>query len=290
LASTAGVAYESERLYLLTTLAPNTNVASVVYCYNTLTDSWTTWDTYFKNGVVGPMDKLFLISTTNRLLKERKEQNKLDYTGESSNATSISIASDKLSGLFNFGTVTPEPGDVIVFQSIITRIASATQIGSNYSCTFESVTNILAAQTVVLYKRFKTTIKMSPFTAGATNRHKQFCQLQIHTKEASISTLDISYSNDTFGSSEFTTWKQNTVALQGGWGQLPWGFFPWGLEQGINLTYSTQPAPIVRTYIPLFAQRSTFIQPILEHNAGAEPLNIQSIGFQLRGYGERVSR
>jgi hypothetical protein len=290
LANTAGVAYESERLYLLTTLAPNTTTASVVYCYNTLTDSWTTWDTYFKNGVVGPSDKLFLISVTNRLLKERKEQNKLDYTGESSTATAISISSDKLSGLFNFGSVTPQPGDVIVYQNIITRIETATQVGSNYTCTFESVTNIIDASTVVLYKRFKSTIKLSPFTAGATNRSKQFCQLQIHTKEASISTLDISYSNDTFGSSEFTTWKQNTVALQGGWGQLPWGFFAWGLEQGINLTYSTQPAPIVRTYIPMFAQRSTFIQPILEHNAGAEPLNIQSIGFQLRGYGERVSR
>lgn len=289
-ANTSGVAYESERLYLLTTLAPNTTSASRVYCYNTLTDSWTTWDQYFRQGVVGPEDKLFLISTSNILQKERKNQNKLDYTGESSAATNIAISSNALTGLFNFGSVTPEPGDVVVFGNIINRIRTATQVGGNYQVVFESTSNITTGVAVTLYKRFKTTIKLAPFHAGATNRSKQFCQLQIHTKDASISVLEISYSNDTFGSSEFTTWRQTSVALQGGWGQLPWGFFPWGLEQGINLTYSTQPAPIVRTYIPLFAQRSTFIQPILEHNAGAEPLNIQSIGFQLRGYGERDSR
>jgi hypothetical protein len=114
--------------------------------------------------------------------------------------------------------------------------------------------------------------------------------MQVHTKDPSISELTVSFANDSFGSSEFTTWKQKDIAFQGGWGQLPWGFFPWGLEQGINLTYSTQPSPIVRLYIPLFAQRSTFLQPILQHVQAAEPMHIQSVGFQVRGYGERVSR
>lgn len=289
-ANTSACSYESERLYLLTTLSPNTNTASVVYCYNTLTDAWTTNDQYFKQGIVGPEDKLFLISTGNKILKERKLQNKLDYTGQDYPTTNISMATDKLSGVFSISAVNPQPGDVIVFANLISRIATVTPSGSNFLVTFESVSNISTGNVCTLYQRFKSTIKLSPFHAGQTNREKQFAQFQIHTKEASISTLDISYSNDTFGSSEFTTWKQNNVTQQGGWGQLPWGFFPWGLDQGINLTYSTQPAPIVRTYVPLFAQRSSFIQPILEHNAGAEPLNIQAMGFQVRGYNERVSR
>jgi hypothetical protein len=290
LANTGGVAYESERLYLLTTLAPNTTTASVVYCYNTLTDAWTTWDEFFKQGVVGPEDRLFLISVGNTLKKERKNQNKLDYCGESGAGTNISMDPDGFSGEFNFGSITPEYGDVVVFGDIINRIETATQVGSNYIVNFQTISNISTGNSVVIYKHYKSIIKLSPFHAGQVQRHKQFCQMQVHTKDPSISELTVSFANDSFGSSEFTTWKQKDIAFQGGWGQLPWGFFPWGLEQGINLTYSTQPSPIVRLYIPLFAQRSTFLQPILQHVQAAEPMHIQSVGFQVRGYGERVSR
>lgn len=290
LASTSAVSYESERLYLLTTLAPNTSTPSVVYCYNTLTSSWTTWDQYFAQGIVGPHDKMFLISLANKIVKERKLQNKLDYTAQDFAITAVSIASDKLSGVFSTGSVTPQVGDVVVFSSIISRIETVDFQAPNYRLGFESITNITASASCVLYQKFKSTIKLSPVHAGMVSRHKRFCQMQIHTKDPSISSLVISFANDTFGGSESVNWYQNTVALQGGWGQLPWGFFPWGLEDGINLTYSTQPAPTIRTYIPLFAQRATFIQPVLEHDAGAEPLHIQAIGFQVQGYNERVSR
>lgn len=289
-ANTSACAYESERLYLLTTLAPNTTTASVVYCYNTLTDAWSTWDEYFRQGIVGPNDKLFLINMSNKIKKERKNSNKLDFTGESFAATAVSIDADKLGGVFTTSPVTPQVGDVLVYLNIISRIQSVEAVGGNFKIGFTSVTNIIAAASVVLYRKFDSTIKLSPFHAGAVDRHKQFAQMQIHTKGPDITALDISYSGDTFGSSEFTNWQQNSVGATGGWGELPWGFFAWGLDSGINLTYSTQPATIIRTYVPLFAQRGTFIQPILEHKCGAEPMNIQALGFQVRGYGERVTR
>jgi len=287
---TSGVSYESERLYLLTTLAPNGTTAGVVYVYNTLTDAWTTWDTFFKQGLVGPNDTLYLIDFNDKILKERKNANRLDYTAESYAATCVSVASDGLSGVFTSSLSTPVAGDVFVYNNIISRIQSVTAAGSDFAVVFSSVTNITAAASVVLYKKFDATVKMSPFHAGAIDRHKQFAQLQIHTKGPDITEIDITFAGDTFGSSESTTWRSNTLASTGGWGSLPFGYFPWGLDQGINLTYATQPAPPIRTYVPLFAQRGTFIQTILEHKMGAEPMNIQALGFAVRGYGERVSR
>ncbi len=287
---TSGVGYESERLYLLTTLAPNGTTAGVVYCYNTLTDAWTTWDTYFKQGLVGPNDTLYLIDFSDHIIKERKNSNRLDYTAESYAATNVSVASDGLSGVFTSSLSTPVVGDVFVYNNIISRIQAVSASGSNFSVTFSSVTNITAGASVLLYKKYTATVKMSPFHAGAIDRHKQFSQMQVHTKGPDITEIDITFAGDTFGSSESTTWRANTLASTGGWGGLPWGYFPWGLDQGINLTYATQPAPIIRTLVPMFAARGTFIQTILEHKMGAEPMNIQALGFDVRGYGERVTR
>lgn len=290
LAQTSAVAYESERVYLLTTLEPNTDVASTVYCYNTLTDSWTTWDTLFKNGIVGPSDKLFLIGTGNAIAKERKNQNKLDYTGQDYAVTVTSVASNGMSAVVSFPTSVPQPGDILVSNSVISRIKTVASLGGpSYSLTFYLTTS-LAAGSATHYEKYAATIKFAPFHAGAINRAKQFSQFQVHLRDPGASIFNVTFSNEFFGSSESVDWNAYQLAGQSGWGDLPWGFFPWGLDDGINLTYTTQPAPCVRLYIPRFVQRGVFIQPLLVHDSAGERLSIQEIGYTVRGYGERVSK
>jgi hypothetical protein len=80
------------------------------------------------------------------------------------------------------------------------------------------------------------------------------------------------------------------ASASGGWGFEPWGFFPWGLADGIDIQYLTQPALIVRLYVPLFQQRNTFIQPYLVHRQGGESLDIQAMSWAMRAYAERVSK
>jgi hypothetical protein len=88
--TTSAVGYESERLYLLSVKRPNTlsAVADVTYCYNYLTEAWTSWtgtNKVFFNGFLRPSDdKLYLIPTLaqNKIVKERKDQNLVDYTGQ----------------------------------------------------------------------------------------------------------------------------------------------------------------------------------------------------------------
>jgi hypothetical protein len=83
---TSGIAYESERLYILTTLEPNTG-AVVAYCYNYLTDAWTSWDgtaLAYSGYVSGITDKIAHVYAADRkdIIGERKTQTKIDYSGQ----------------------------------------------------------------------------------------------------------------------------------------------------------------------------------------------------------------
>lgn len=88
--NTSAMGYESERLYLLSVKRPNTSsvVADVTYCFNYLTESWTSWlgaNKVFFNGLLRPSDdKIYMIPTLaqNKIVKERKQQNLVDYTGQ----------------------------------------------------------------------------------------------------------------------------------------------------------------------------------------------------------------
>src|SRR5690606_35806236 len=87
---TYAVGYESERLYILSTIKPNTTnaVANQVYVYNYLTDQWTNIvedKIIFSCAHLSKLDdKIYFIpsESPNEITKERKEQNRIDYTAQ----------------------------------------------------------------------------------------------------------------------------------------------------------------------------------------------------------------
>jgi hypothetical protein len=285
---TAGVAYETERLYLLSTILPNDTTNTVVYVYNVLNDSWTTWDTLFKGGVIGPSDNLYVISSAGKLAKERKLQTKIDYTDQNFPVTVVSVASDKLSAVINAGAATPEVGDILIKSDVISKIMAVTPTGADFEVDFDLETNLLTADSVILYSKYDVSLKLAPMHGGLVGRMKQFAQMQIHFRDGSVSELFISFTGQTYGGSEQVTWQSQIT--NAGWGNAPWGFFPWGMDNGIDLTFSTQPAPVCRIYVPRFQQRNTFLQPVIEHKRAGEPLAIQAVSYAIRAYGERVSK
>lgn len=287
---TAGVAYESARLYLLTTLEPNSSTASVVWCYNTLNDSWTTWDSYFIAGTVGPGDALYLVSTGNKLKKQRRLYNRTDYAEESYPVSISTVSADKLSAVFTVASYNPKAGDMLVYNDLINVIYSAVFNISEWTVTFRSPCNLVDASSATLYQAFTSRIKFAPFSGGQTNRMKQFAQMTVRARDNSISAMEVSFTNDSFGGSESTLWRADNVSTNLGWGLFPWGFDAWGQAYGTNLNFQTTQSTPIRLYVPLFSQRGSFIQAVLTHTTAGEPLNIQAIGFQVRGYGERVSR
>lgn len=288
-AQTFGVAYESERLYLMSTVKPGEAAASTVYAYNILNETWTNWDTVFSGGTVGPNDTLYLITNTDKLAKERKTNTRIDYSDQNFAITVISVAGDKKSAVIDIPLAVPEKGDMIVKSNVISRLNSATLVsGTQYIVVFQRETNLVAADTLFLYSSILSEVKLAPFHAGKVGVAKQFTQLQCHMREPGMTRVTISYSGYTYGGSETVEWT--TPLSDGGWGFSPWGFFPWGQDDAINLTFGTQPAPVVRTYVPRFQQRNTFIQPVFTHHEAGEPLNIQAVAFAVRAYMERVTK
>jgi len=80
--------YESERLYLLSTIEANSTPtkANTVYCYHYITDTWTVWkgvNVISAAGMVSQADsKAYIITSDDQsvITLERKEQTKIDFT------------------------------------------------------------------------------------------------------------------------------------------------------------------------------------------------------------------
>lgn len=287
---TAAVGYESARAYEISTILPNDDTKTITYVHNTINDTWTQASVLFSAGVVGPENKLFLVSS-NRILKERKYGNRLDFTGQNHAVTVSAVSTDLFSATINVTGYDPQPGDVLLKDDVFSRISEVVNLGSsNYVVAFQKVTNVAVSDSINLYERIVSEVKMAPFHAGEVGRVKQYSQLQFHTRGPSVTRMSITFTGPTFGGSEETEWLSTSVAQTGGWGAEPWGFFPWGLPDGLDISYMTLPAPAIRLWVPLFQQRSEFIQTQIVHREAGEAIEIQSMSWAIRGYGERTSK
>lgn len=279
--------YESERLYGLCTVSPQATTSDTVYIYNNLTSGWSNWDSLFIDAIVlSSGDKLYYITTNNKINQERKKQNRLDYTGLEFSTTVLTTPSSTTATLSVVGGV-PAIGDIFVKTgtNIINRITSI----SGSTLTFARAFSFSPSDTGLLYKGISSEVRTAPMTAGDSSKWKQFSEFQCQFRNTiSASSINVSFLNDSIPGSASVDWS--TASVSGGWGDLPWGNFPWGLEDGINAVYSTNSAQILRTYIPMEVSRGTFIQARLLHNTAAENIMIQEMAYTAREYGQRVTR
>jgi len=286
---THACSYESERLYLLSTVSPNASVADTVYVYNAVNNSWVTWDTTFDDGFVFTSDdKLYLFNSANgEITKERKNKDKLDYCDRSFSLVVGSVLSATTTELSVTGAI-PEVGDVVVIDDLINRITGISTATGTPVYTFASPVTFTAARTGLLYSFIPVTIKTTPMTLGDVSRWKQFSELQIHTRNASLTSVDLQFITNASSASATTSWSP--LITNTGWGYNQWGGFPWGLEEGLTQALETQSAMVVRVLVPREAQRSTWCQVRLEHNVAAEAMLLQAISWTTRPFGNRVSR
>lgn len=282
-AETSASAYESERIYLLTTVSPFSSKADVVYIFNASTETWTTYSIPFRAGVVNKRDKLTLLTTDGDVLIERKENNKLDYCDRQFSASVISVADDKLSGTIELLNGAAIVGDVIVYAGVITRITAVSANLFEFQVTFLSPANFIVGDSITLYKAIPSKLRTSPIHGGDVSTMKQFSACQIFTKNPSISGVDISFASDQASISQVTRWTSGVTA--DGWGNKGWSLFPWGESEGINSKYLTEAAEIITTLLPVDVQRASYIQVIIEHDLAAESLEIQTVALTARPYG-----
>lgn len=281
---TYGNSQESNSFYLLTTIAPNKNTASITYCYNTQNSTWTTWDLLFKQGVVQAVnDTFYSVMTNNSVTKERKLQTKLDFCDKSTrNVTLNSISPNKLT-VVALSTLQIEAGDIFVFNNKINRIKSVL----NSEITFYSTVNFTITDTVEHYKRIVTELITSPVISSDVGMLKQFSEQTTQFRNDSCSTIDMAWVSD-FLETKYYTW--NKTSTKGGWGSQPWGNFPWGEGETILNSYVTKAGQPCREFIPLNAQVTTWIKLKFKHYQAAESILLQEIDTVERKISRRNSR
>lgn len=289
---TSGMGYETERLYLLTTTQPNTTDASITYCYDILTNEWTTWGTLFAQGFVGPNDFMYYISLNNTIVIERKEQTKTDYSDQWYNVTidTVSGTGEGATGTITIANYVPMRGDMILKEGVLTWIVGVPLLisGDTFAVVFDFGNNLEAGDDLIIYSAFSRTITWSPYHAGEVSLMKFFTQFTLSMRDDSMTAADIYFSGNVYGSSPAVQWVSGLIYQ--GWGLFPWGFEPWGQQNNTNLSNKTQAAPILRTIVPSYQARGTWIQPTITAWKAGEPLNLQSIMYTLRPYKERTTR
>jgi len=287
---------ESDRLLIVSTIAPGQNELTVTWVYNILNQTWTQWDTLIIDGVVGPFDTIYMITKDGLLTKERKNFTKIDYCDQNFDITVDSVDSDLMGANITSVVAFPEAGDIIVKNSTITRIRSVTDLtGNQYRLIFGNSTNIEAADTPILYDGFLARVVMSPFHGGVKSALKQFSECHVHFRTHGITKATLDFRGQYYNSAGEFDWLDNKVldgksSAGGGWGLDPWGQFPWGNVDSDLLQYGTQSILAIRMLVPILAARNPFIQLKFEHKEAAEPLEIQAITWLVRTYGTRFSR
>lgn len=279
------VAYQSERAYLCTTVTPQATTFDTVYCFNAISDGWSTWDSTFLDAIVKSSDdKLYYVSGSNLIKQERKNQNRLDYC-DANFAALVLTTPTSTTATFSITTGVAAVGDVIVFNSVLNRITAI----SGTLFTFARAYSFVVGDVGTLYQGITTDLITAPMVAGDSSRWKQYSEFQIgYRNAAALTKAVISFMNDTYDGSAETTWLSQTQ--NGGWGDLPWGSFLWGLEDGTNIVYESSSAQRIRLYVPLDVSRGTFIQARIQHTSAAEAVMIQSLAYTARVYGQRVTR
>jgi hypothetical protein len=371
---TSAFSNEVDRLYLLTTTTPNYVIPdfpnpplpSALYVYNTMTESWTTWEWLFSYGTVGPNQTVYIVDAlTGNIQRERRLNKKTDYMGQNYPIAIVSVDESRLFATvkipFEVGQVsyTPKSGDAILKYGIINLINDVTQIDtttfvlslydpgnlvggeelvgwsrtSNTVSVFapnhglqendnifvyfangidpptfdtyriflidsnqfyfdstgsNSLGNLSYYEVLDIYSSYKLTAKFSPFHGGMVGRSKQFCQFKAQFRSADCTAATLTFAGDTYPTSEPVYWQRVLEVL--GWGLFPWGLVPWGQPTDDDLPVGTQPASILRTYVPATAARGTFIQPSISNEVAGDRVSIQSLSYDVRAYGSRPSK
>lgn len=239
---TVGIAYESERQYILSTVgSANDTGPTQSFVYNIFTKAWTRWPFGIVAGVVETQqDKLFFTrQNIAKVYRERKSFTNDDYADPEVAITITAISGDDVD--FTISGSTPVEGWVISQNNTLIKISSLVTITGGYRATMANTPP--AAWTTGAATAFPgivMEIEWDAYTSGEPGYLKQLQDFKVLTDNVSTFTT---------ASSLFATFKTDLSTTQEdveimsdaqGWGSSPWGSFPWG---GVSQTYAFRTWP-----------------------------------------------
>lgn len=239
-----GVAYESERLYMLFTVTRTSDeFATQAFVFNSLSESWTRWEMDRTCGVVNTsVGKLFMGETdSGQIMIERKVYTNSDFADKEYTVVIDTVVSTTEVILFS-------AADAVVGMTISQggRNAIILEISSNTLTT--TPINGLQVGAATLFQPILNLLEWHPIDAENPGILKQSSESIFFFKNAAFSEIQATFSTNISATQDVVPIENsNTV----GWGELPWGEFPWGGVQG-------GPAAL-RTYVPQEKQMSNWL-------------------------------
>lgn len=252
-ANTFGVAYDSDRKYMLWTVTNDTDTyATNAWVWNSITSTWTTWELPRTAGLVGEgVNKLFMAQPVNLYLYvERKTFTFLDHADESY-AITITNVDDKVLTMASVANIAV--GDAIKQG---TRIALVEEIDGldvtvNYSLSFTN-----GAATVD--KPFDVRLAFVPLDAENPSIVKHFPECTYFFKNGTFIDFLSGFSSNNASEEQFALPQPSNV--NGDFGNGNFGAFPFG---GLNITAGRV---AIRTFLPLEPSVANWVTGSLELN------------------------
>lgn len=263
---TFGAAYETDRKYLLSTIASGDDFtkATIQYAYDTITESWTTytypipvWDI-----LESPTEHRLYVASADPVypyvFQERKSFTRLDfadiewpatitsYSGTTVHVTDTSKAKVgwSLAQLVLDGTGTPTQ---VLNISVITQIVDATTLIVSDTINWDlSLLSFTAYEQPILVD-----VRYCPIVADDNpGIIKFFKEIQFFFQNVDFDAITVRFSSDFVAGGAPISLVPLTAGT--GWGQFAWGQVPWG--GNADFTVSS-----IRTYIPLPARRAHWL-------------------------------
>jgi len=216
---TFGTGYESDKKYILTTLNED-GTERLLFVYNLLTDSWTTWDRSFLAGINFFFDnKLYFSESENEFAyQERKDFDLSDYKDEEFSVTIIAFSGDEVT----LSSVTNLEEGMWIKQGAENKTKILDITGFVLTVQNELTWSLGAA---LVDNPIITTINWLPIDAQNPGVVKRWNNCEIIFNNVSFNSIFLLFE------SNFTTQSSETELISksfGGWGEFKWGELAWG--------------------------------------------------------------
>lgn len=262
-----GVGYETDRKYILWTVAASTDTyATQAFVWNTFTRAFTRWDINATTAGINPADgRLYICEgNSNYTLQERKT---LTYADLVDYTVSVTISSFLGTSITLSSVVGIEVGDILYQSASVNSRISA--INANVLTVADTLAGWTNASATVL-KSYTSEVEWTAVTGGNPGTSKQFPEVAFLFRSARFDSALAGFATDVSGSFEDVTFSGNRVGL---WGLFPWAQSPWG---------AMATAVPIRVYTPLEKQRGSLYRVRFKIKQGYSAWKLNGLSIPYR--------
>lgn len=275
-----GLSYESERLYILSTVTePTDTTPTQMFIYNTITNSWTRWPIAYTAGIVKELDdKIYLAHPTDgNVYQERKSRDKTDYA-DAEYALNVTAAVVNSTTVFLDDTTNIVENSLIrqgTIDVVVDKVISGTEV-----LLLKTVS--LNAAPVLVFTPIAAKVQWIPEYADNPGVIKHFQESTFLFDDTSFSEIDVLFSTNYAVESTFPLER---LEVQSGlqWGIPQWGTANWG---GSEATFVG--AGVIRTLVPVQAARGHWLNIGLSLNTTFSTFSLIGVSIMYQTVSPRI--